>query len=208
MKTIETLQNYIIKEAEENGWLVDKQQFVLNNTEQLQEEVRDHHIIESRLMMIERYPIILSELGNELNEAHEHWATAQKNAAIARTGKLASSGEDLLLILIGPIGSANNPEWQAFAMEVERNDLACRKLVWLPPVNDDDNVLQMQNLTRRTFISKRWLYDNSTPQAELDKLTEKNSTLIGWEEILDKQPLNRADVDYDQLVEQLIKNHK
>ena len=93
-------------------------------------------------------------------------------------------------------------------MELERNDLVCRKLVWLPPKKANENAQALREFVRRTFISKPWRTADSIPQTALDVLSEKNAALNGWEEILDKQPLDRAEVDYDALVAQLINAHQ
>lgn len=154
------------------------------------------------------HPIILAELGEDLKEARTIWAAAQREAAAARTTVAADGGEDLVLILVGPPGSQKKGEWQSFAMEVERNDLVCRKLVWLPPEESIDREGSLNALMLRSFLSKPWVPKSASPQTELDALSEPNADLLGWQDILDDQPLNRADVDYDMLVKELIQAHK
>jgi hypothetical protein len=198
MKLCEILYRHLQEEAQRLGW--SNRLLKLPSVESPGKPERE----EALGLVAGLYPIILVQLGNELDAARANWAEAQRLAANARTSVVADSGEDLVLILVGPADSKDNADWQALAMEIERNDLVCRKLVWLPPKKATDNTGSLQEFVRRTFLSKPWLGADSIPQTALDTLSEKNIALKGWEEILDRQPLNRADVDYDDLVEKLI----
>ena len=204
MKNIDLLYQFLTSEAAKVGWIVKPIQLPPAPAKRSDRVAPETDGIETRAFVGGLHPIILAELGSDLAKAPADWAAAQRQAAVARTTVAADSGEDLVLILVGPTGSRDIPEWRAFTMEVERNDLVCRKLVWLPPKKAADNAATLQEFVRRTFLSKPWLATDSIPQTALDTLSEKNAALKGWEEILDRQPLNRADVDYDDLVEKLI----
>jgi hypothetical protein len=203
MKNIDLLHQFLTSEATKVGWPIKPLQ--LAPTAKRSDGVpSETDGVEFRAFVGGLHPIIIADLGDDLVKASAVWAAAQRQAAVARTTVAADSGEDLVLIMVGPRGSRDNPEWRAFTMEVERNDLVCRKLVWLPPKKAADNSSALREFVRRTFLSKPWLVTEGIPQTALDALSEKNTVLKGWEEILDKQPLNRADVDYDALVEKLV----
>jgi hypothetical protein len=208
MKNIEILKHFLAQEATRVGWAVKPIQLSLPPALRSDCPRAETEGIETRAFVAGLYIIILADLGSDLTKAPADWAAAQRQAAVARTTVAADSGEDLVLILVGPPGSRELADWRALTMEIERNDLVCRKLVWLPPKMPADNPATLKEFVRRTFLSRPWLATDSIPQIALDTLSEKNAALSGWEEILDRQPLNRADVDYDDLVGKLINAHE
>lgn len=208
MKNIDLLQDFIIREASKAGWETKAMQLPQTKSERFDSTLAEVVDLETRAFVVGLHPIILSELGTDLKVAPMHWSAAQQQAAGARTTVAADSGEDLVLIMIGPSGSRESAEWRSFAMEVERDDLVCRKLVWLPPNESTENEAELQYFLCRSFLAKPWLTTHDSPQTALDTLTEPSAALLGWQEILDRQPLNRANVDYDDLVDELIAAHE
>lgn len=67
---------------------------------------------------------------------------------------LGPAAEDLLLILVGPGGSADDETWQERRAAVERDAFVCRKLVWLPP--EDDAPADAEAFLSRTFLARPW----------------------------------------------------
>jgi hypothetical protein len=208
MKAINALQKFLFQEAKNAGLTIkefDLDGAVNSSSERSQSSPEN---LDIQAFIAGLHPVILAEFGGDLTNAPQDWATAQKRAAIARTSVATDSGVDLVLIMVGQPGSCDDKEWCALAMEVERNDLVCRKLVWLPPEDAADTDASLQDFLRRTFFAKPWDSDEDIEQTRLDALTDHHAALAGWEDILDRQPLNRADVDYDALVEELIKAHQ
>jgi len=206
MNHSEQLFNHIIKEARRVDWEVRPMPLLpIPQSADRPPIPPDQAVqVEIRSTFAGLYPIIVAGLGESLEGVRIAWGAAQRQAAVARTSVASDSGEDLVLILVGPGGSKENAEWRSIAMEIERNDLVCRKLVWLPPKKPVEGNAALMDFMKRTFLSKPWLVTEGIPQTALDTLSEKNTALLGWEEILDAQPINRADVDYDALVVKLI----
>lgn len=113
------------------------------------------------------------------------WHTYQQLAAIARTWLITEYSDDLNLFLIGPPGSAFEQEWINFAQEIERNDLVCRKLVWLPSKNESTWGKEIAAIMMRCFLSKPWTSVKSTSNVSLDSVSDLASTLGEWSEIFD-----------------------
>lgn len=208
MKNIDLLREFLVQEADKVNWIVEA--IEISDTAKTSSDgaLSDPDELETRAFLAGLHPVILAGFSGLLTKAPVDWAMAQRLAAIARTSVATDSGVDLVLIMVGQPGSCDDKEWCAFAMEVERNDLVCRKLVWLPPEDAAGNDASLQDFLRRTFFAKPWDSDENIEQTRLDALTDHHAALSGWEEILDRQPPNRADVDYDALVKELINAHQ
>lgn len=156
------------------------------------------------ITVVGMHPIVVASLGASLESARPLWASAQRQAALARTTVAADKGEDMILIFVGPPGSRDDGEWRSLAMEIERNDLVCRKLVWLPAKAKPLAPEALAAFVSRTLIAKPWLSTAPAQPQELDQLASRDLGLKGWQKILDEQPHDRAAVDYDELVKRLI----
>ncbi|CAO3408513.1 ABC-three component system middle component 1 [Azospirillum largimobile] len=93
-----------------------------------------------------------AELRRYLNQAAIAWSW------------LGQSGDDLLLILVGPEGKDDDGEWQQAVSAIERDERVCRKLVWLPRSEPGKRDKSLQALIDRTFLARPW--PPSQPDAE------------------------------------------
>jgi hypothetical protein len=198
---VETLKQHIVVEARKAGWDVQHVSAPsITTSEQKSAGPRPHVDV----IIAGMHPILVADLGSSLDTATSVWAASQRQAAMVRTTIAADKGEDLILVLVGPPGSRDDGDWKALAMEIERNDLVCRKLVWLPEKKQPFAPESLHEFTRRTFIAKPWLATSFAQPQALDRLATNDLGLRGWQEILDEQPLDRGAVDYDELVKRLI----
>jgi hypothetical protein len=136
------------------------------------------------------------------------WHAYQQLAAIARTWLLTDFSDDLNLFLVGPPGSSSESEWINFAQTIERNDLVCRKLVWLPSRNEFLWGQEIRSLLERSFLAKPWLPAASTSVASLDSVSDISSSLKEWSEVLDDPAFVSDDRDYDTLIATLLEKFK
>lgn len=136
------------------------------------------------------------------------WHVHQQLAAIARTWLLTDFSDDLNLFFVGPPGSSSESEWVNFAQTIERNDLVCRKLVWLPSRNESLWEQEIKSLLERSFLAKPWLHAANTSVAPLDSVSDISSTLKEWSEVLDDPAFVTDDRDYDTLIATLLEKFK
>lgn len=197
----ETLKEHIVHEARKVDWQVQHVS-APSTTVDVQKSAGPKPPVD--VIVAGMHPIIVADLGPNLDTARSVWAASQRQAAMVRTTVAADKGEDLILVLVGPPGSRDDGDWKALAMEIERNDLVCRKLVWLPGKKHPCAPESLREFTRRTFIAKPWLEIDSTQPEGLDRLATQDLGLRGWQKILDDQPIDRGAVDYDKLIERLI----
>jgi hypothetical protein len=73
--------------------------------------------------------------------AFDQWVTAGEARVV-----------NIAMFCVAPPGTQHRPEWVILAGKVERDDMVCRKLVWLPS-NDHDNV---DSFLDRTFFARPW----------------------------------------------------
>lgn len=139
---------------------------------------------------------------------HDQWKRYQSRSAIARSWLSPERSDELILLLTGPPGSESDLEWKAIAAQIERNDLVCRKLVWLPPADSEDWNDSVKSFLSRTFLARPWAGATAIVQRPLDALADVSQTLMDWQTTLDAQPSQRADVDYDALIAILIQEYK
>ncbi|MDF1812490.1 MAG: hypothetical protein P1V20_09750 [Verrucomicrobiales bacterium] len=134
-----------------------------------------------------------------------NWHGYQQYAAIARTWLLSNHNDDLNLFLVGPAGSFHEPEWQNFAEIVERNEIVCRKVVWLPSKNEDSWETEIESFIERTFLAQPWAYGAPTESPKLDALSDSISDLGTWRKVLDLPEFRSDNRDYNDLVAELLK---
>ncbi|WP_448204980.1 ABC-three component system middle component 1 [Azospirillum sp. sgz302134] len=84
------------------------------------------------------------ELRRHLNQAAIDWSW------------LGHTGDDLLLILVGPSGSDEDEAWREAMNTIERDERVCRKLVWLPPSDPKKLGDALDGLLNRTFLARPW----------------------------------------------------
>lgn len=130
---------------------------------------------------------IIGRLVNENLEAVYQWYAGE--AFLLRAD--ARLREDMMLFLVGPFGSAGNPEWEMQKSRIETNEKVCRKLVWLPPDETEDPSSSLEKVLSRSFLAQPWRKWRDAPpsKAPLDHL----ATLF-------LKPGASADIDPDVLI--------
>ena len=160
------------------------------------------------------YAIQIGRLGGELltgvweeeyyGELISQWHGYQQYAAIARTWLLSDYSDDLNLFLVGPVGSKDETEWQNFAQVIERNDLVCRKLVWLPGKNDHEWSIEMGEFLDRTFLAQPWKMSEVALGISLDALSSTMKDFVAWREVLERPEFRSELLDHGALVAALL----
>lgn len=138
----------------------------------------------------------------------QRWNQYQEQCAVSRSWLPPEQSDELSLLLTGPPGSAYDAEWLAVAAQIERDELVCRKLVWLPSEEEQEWPSDAERFVQRTCFAQPWSESGETSQVPLDDLSDVTDTLKEWESVLSNAPLDRADVDYDELIGQLIERYK
>jgi hypothetical protein len=136
------------------------------------------------------------------------WQGYQQFAAIARTWLSAQYSDDLNLFLVGPIGSSEEPEWRNFSEAVERNELVCRKLVWLPSKDDATWSEEIDRFIKRTFLAEPWYRADGKVGVPLDSLSDVYTDFENWLAVIDRPEFTGIDRDYDALVTALLEASK
>ena len=160
------------------------------------------------------YAIQVGRLGSELVSGEweedyyrtliSQWHGYQQYAAIARTWLLSDYSDDLNLFLVGPIGSKYEREWQNFSRVIERNDLVCRKLVWLPSSNDHEWSTELFAFLERTFLAEPWKGAATTSGVNLDAMSDSLADFEAWREVLEKPEFRTGVLNPTALVEALL----
>tara|TARA_R110002167_G_scaffold148524_2_gene341503 strand:- start:15927 stop:16658 length:732 start_codon:yes stop_codon:yes gene_type:complete len=160
------------------------------------------------------YAIQIGMLGGELitgeweedyySELISQWHGYQQYAAIARTYLLSDYSDDLNLFLVGPAGSNDEREWQNFSQVIERNDLVCRKLVWLPSKNDHEWMTELSAFLERTFLAEPWTGSATTSGINLDALSDSMAYFDAWREVLERPEFRTEPLDHTALVKALL----
>jgi hypothetical protein len=160
------------------------------------------------------YAIQIGQLGRGLvtgewedayySELIEQWHGYQQYAAIARTWLLSDYSDDLNLFLVGPAGSKDESDWQSFSQVIERNDLVCRKLLWLPGKNDHEWASELAAFLDRTFLSEPWKGTATTMGVGLDPLAESMGSFDAWRVVLERPEFRTEPIDHDLLVKALL----
>lgn len=132
------------------------------------------------------------------------WQGYQQYAAIARTWLSADYNDDLSLFLVGPAGSNDQVEWKAFSQTVERNDLVCRKLVWLPSRDPSDWPAEIVEFLDRTFLAEPWLDTSQAKSLDLDSLSVMSDEMRPWQAVMNRHEFQSEDRDSDAFVAALI----
>ena len=160
------------------------------------------------------YAIQIGRLGGELVSGEwkddyyssliSQWHGYQQFAAIARTWLLSDFSDDLNLFLVGPAGSRDEREWQNFCRVIERNDLVCRKLVWLPSSNDHEWPAELSAFLERTFLAEPWKGDATTSGVNLDALSDSMADFEAWRDILERAEFRSGTLNPTALVKALL----
>jgi hypothetical protein len=108
--------------------------------------------------------------------------TLRRNCAAARAS-------DLYLMMIAPLGSADQPVWKALAAEIERDERLARKHVWLPD-REGGNFLPF---IETTFLARPWAAADGRVDA-LKLLTEQVAMPAGWQQLLLDDELQGTDL--------------
>src|SRR5581483_3249415 len=114
--------------------------------------------------------VLLGDLGDNASLAMVrqklrayHWCAASARSRLAGWQK-----DDLSLFLVGPAGSEQQADWLIAAGFVERDERICRKLVWLPPLDETGTVASVSRFLARTFLARPWEGEDGAPAQELD----------------------------------------
>lgn len=142
------------------------------------------------------------------NAVIERWGRHQHYCAVVRATLNKNRQDDIVLFLTGAIGSEHDKEWNALASQIERDDLVCRKLVWLPPASEGRCAQSLALFLEKTFLARPWQIEGPLGQHRLDAVSDVSDTLTAWQAVLDRQPNNEEDIDYDQLAKELINTHR
>jgi len=120
-------------------------------------EPRDFSMGDLESLYVDHHAILIAPLpvapsSNGVDECLARWIN---HSAIALTDVPAEYRNDLNLILVGPLGSAQNQSWREVMMRVERDEAVCRKMVWLP-----DSAAKLttsaEEFCERTFLARPW----------------------------------------------------
>jgi len=160
------------------------------------------------------YAIQVGRLGRELVSGEwedeyystliSQWHGYQQYAAIARTWLLSDFSDDLNLFLVGPTGSKDEREWQNFSRVIERNDLVCRKLVWLPSSNDHEWASELSAFLERTFLAEPWRGGATSSSISLDALSDSMADFEAWRKVLERAEFRSQTLDATALVKALL----
>lgn len=137
-------------------------------------------------------------------QVQKRWQAHQRLAAIARTWLVAGYSDDMNLFLVGPPGSSNEKEWNNYSQVIERNDLVCRKLVWLPSKNESMWPTEISDFLERTFLATPWLSNEDQKNVPLDSLADLTKTLGNWSAVFDLPQFASESPAYRDLVKKLV----
>lgn len=114
------------------------------------------------------------------------------NVLEMRKSLKATPSTDLYVMLAAPYGSADNPEWNTLAAEIERDDRLARKHVWLP----DGVGENFDAFIETTFLARPWALegDDQARADALQLLTKQVSIPTGWQEVLLDDDLQGEDL--------------
>tara|TARA_B110001469_G_C9648769_1_gene329854 strand:+ start:3360 stop:3962 length:603 start_codon:yes stop_codon:yes gene_type:complete len=197
MKAIDLLIKRVHEIGHSRNWKVDETSNLL--------DIKPHDTeIAAKIISIDQYTLVIGELASRIDNVIEDWSKLQGFAAQVRTRLTPSRNEDVLLFLVGPeINEDDFPEWKSRATQIERNDLVCRKLVWLPTKQENTVEISLTSFIERTFLSRPWSNTTSAKQPELDKLSSTSIIPTSWKKILEENSINP---DCNVIVEQLIQS--
>lgn len=132
-------------------------------------------------LKIGRYAVVVGVLPEEPNAPaiRETLRRYRNQCVIARSFLSANQTLDLQLMLVGPRGSERVSEWRAVALMVERDDRVARKLAWLRPEEDANDVASFGDFLKRTFLARPWSFEGGFSVAALDRLNSANEKNIG-----------------------------
>lgn len=161
-------------------------------------------------LVIGYHPVLIGSLGDDpertaVMDLLRRW----HNQAVVARSWLGWQGEDLQVFLAGPPGSKDCEAWRAVAMEIERNERVCRKLVWLPPATSTQWPHSLDAFVQRSFLARPWKGLQPPEQEALDRMAHLFRGLAqqGLAEPTAKRWLNlltQDDIDREDLAEELV----
>lgn len=144
-------------------------------------------------LKIGRYTLVLGLLPDtsNLNAIREAVRRYRNQCVIARSYLSPNEALDLQLLLVGPVGSEDSPDWKAAALMVERDDRVARKLIWLRPGDPVNVATSFAEFLGRSFLARPWVVADALDPALLDELNSKDgggtgvprNTAEAWEAI-------------------------
>ncbi|MEM5389592.1 ABC-three component system middle component 1 [Paraburkholderia phymatum] len=155
-----------------------------------------------------RFPVLVTEIHLWPNETMLSELRAVHNQMIIARSYLSSEEVIDAHILFVAVQPPSGVDWRKQIDRIERDEAVCRKLVWLPNVDDLDK--SFEDFRGRTFLSEPWALASARRDAALDDnaelvervLQEKGLSAAAaraWVDIAD----NYSD-DPDAMVERLI----
>lgn len=154
-----------------------------------------------RSAFIGDYPVLVGSFGDDVLRAKDVLFHHHEQAARART-HLGARKENLLLILVGPpVDPTNDRGWIDRAYETERDERLCRKMVFLPPIEERRLAQEIEQFLGRTFLARPWDVENE--EADLDPLRTTLTTAEippEWVELITNRTL-----EGEQLAKALIR---
>jgi hypothetical protein len=147
---------------------------------------------EDQGLLIDCCSVLIAQFSDAMDHAarQSKLAAQQRRAVIALTWMEPVLRSDLNLFILGPPGSDDVPEWVDFAWHVERNEQVCRKLVWLPPTEQDEWMQSAEAFCDRTFLARPWRaqpYPSTEPRLDpLSHLAEGDPLMARWLAVIEK----------------------
>lgn len=146
---------------------------------------------------------MLDEAENAANLCEEF----KRQIAISSTWLEYKFRSDINLYLVGPLGSEKNIKWEKVKSEIERDEITCRKLVWLPPADESNSQLSLLDFFNRTFLAQPWADLDHVATKELDpflKIRTQSKVNEIWFKILEQTKV----IDNSTIAELLIKHYE
>lgn len=180
---LDVLTRYIELRANKLRWSVRVSPPELSHTEDMPTELaRSLGIVtgekpgsgfEGKAYFIEdSYAVRVVTLPNECNREHikQFMERLHLQLAVDRGHLPHRLRDDLYLFLVAPWGSDFDQNWRAVAGLVERDELICRKSVWLPPIQQENPARSVEAFLDRTFMGRPWDVSVDASPRELDPL--------------------------------------
>lgn len=132
--------------------------------------------------------IMLVTLPPDLGEARKAIADAKERAYDhwILTGQAAITNMAMFCTVADEI--AITPPWQSFAAEVERDEMVCRKLVWLSGCDTVGKFLD------RTMLARPWEKVDVQGPEQLKVLAEALAVPDAWMKLLSRENLEGTDL--------------
>jgi hypothetical protein len=146
----------------------------------------------------DRFAVIVGHLGQDPNRCDGRFRQFHRRAAIIRSWLPDVQKDDVYLFLIAPADP--RPLWIDRARLIERDELICRKLVWLAPTELQEQEASARRFCDRTFLARPWSVAKGNVSQKLDFRSDLPSA---WMKALTGDTGPGA-----ELVEQLLRTFK